>query len=254
MVNIGTPCLVFSTLIETKLQTATFLTVGAAAAASVLIFYAVYYVVLTAVGLSRRSFLSPLVYGNVGNMGLPLCLLAFGQQGLAYAIAYFTVSAVSLFTIGAAISAGATSIGTLARLPILYAVVAALVVMVTGVPVPDWIGHTTHILGGLTVPLMLITLGVSLAGLQVRHLARAALLSVLRLGVGFVVGWGLAQAFGFHGAERGVLIIQCGMPVAVFTFLLAQKYDRHPEEVAGTVVVSTLMSFVTLPLVLAYVM
>ena len=252
--NIGTPCLVFFTLIDTRIDADAFLSMGAAAFASMVVFYAVYFIFLKAMKLSQKAFLSALAYGNVGNMGLPLCLLAFGDQGLALAIAYFTVNVILLFTVGVAVPAGATSPGALLRLPILYATLAALVFMATGWPVPEPVINTARILSGLTVPLMLITLGVSLAGLGVKRVPQAVLLSVMRLGVGFLVGWGLAEAFGFTGAERGVLILQCAMPVAVFNFLFAERYGNQPEEVAGMVVISTVMSFATLPFLLAFVM
>ncbi len=252
--NIGTPCLVFSTLIDSKMQTDAFLEMGAATAATTVAFYAIYYLFLKATKLSMKAFLSALVYGNTGNMGLPLCLLAFGDHGLALAIAYFTVNVLFLFTIGVAVPAGATSPGALLRLPILYATLAALVFMSTGWHVPDFVTNTARILGGLTVPLMLITLGVSLAGLGVKRLPRAAVLSAMRIGVGFLVGWGGAEVFGFEGVARGVLIVECAMPVAVFNFLFAERYNNQPEEVAGMVVISTLLSFASLPFLLAFVM
>jgi predicted permease len=252
--NIGTPCLVFFTLVDTKLQVDAFFTMGAATAASMVVFYAVYFTFLKAMKLSQKAFLSALAYGNVGNMGLPLCLLAFGDAGLALAIAFFTVNVILLFTIGVAVPAGATSPGQLLRLPILYGAAAALAFIATGTPVPDFVVNTTRILGGLTVPLMLITLGVSLAGLGVKSIPRAMLLSVMRLGVGFLVGWGMAEVFGFEGVERGVLILQCAMPVAVFNYLFAERYGNQPEEVAGLVVISTVMSFATLPFLLAFVL
>lgn len=252
--NIGTPCLTFFTLVDTKIEIDAFLTMGAATAVTMVAFYAIYFVFLKVMKLSQKAFLSALAYGNVGNMGLPLCLLAFGENGLALAIAYFTVNVLCLFTIGVAVPAGATSVGALLRLPILYAVGAALVFMFTGWAVPEWIYNTTRILSGLTVPLMLITLGVSLAGLGVKSVPRAVLLSVMRIGVGFLVGWATAEAFGFTGAERGVLIVQCAMPVAVFNFLFAERYGNQPEEVAGSVVISTVLSFATLPFLLAFVL
>ncbi len=252
--NIGTPCLVFSTLIETRIEPDAFLSMGWAAALSMAVFYPVYYLFLRAAKLSQRAYLSALTYGNVGNMGLPLCLLAFGDHGLALAIAYFTVNVLLLFTAGVAVPAGAANPGALLRLPILYGVVLAMVFLFGGYEVPDWTLNTTKILGGLTVPLMLITLGVSLAGLGIQGMKLATVLSVMRLGVGFIVGWGLAEVLGFTGTERGVLILQCAMPVAVFNFLFAQRYDQQPEKVAGSVVISTLISFATLPALLAFVM
>ena len=70
---------------------------------------------------------------------------------------------------------------------------------------------------------------------------------------GFLIGFGMAQLLGFSGVARGVLILQCAMPVAVFNYLLAQRYDRSPEQVASVVVVSTLLTAVTLPLLLPFV-
>ena len=76
----------------------------------------------------------------------------------------------------------------------------------------------------------------------------------MRLLSGFVVGWAAAEMFGMDGAARGELILQCAMPVAVFNYLFALQYNNQPEEVAGTVVISTALSFLTLPLLLWYVM
>ncbi|MEK9672896.1 MAG: AEC family transporter [Rhodospirillaceae bacterium] len=252
--SVGTPCLVFDTLIRTRIEPDAFLTMGLASVLSMAIFYPVYSLYLRAIGWSQRAFLGALTYGNVGNMGLPLCLLAFGEHGLALAIAYFTVNVLFLFTCGVAVSAGAGSPGQLLKLPILYAVTLAMLFIFGGIEAPAWLTNTTKILGGLTVPLMLITLGVSLAGLNVTGFRVATAISLMRLGVGFAAGIGLAELLGLEGAERGVLILQCAMPVAVFNFLFAQRYNQQPERVAGSVVISTIISFATLPFLLAFVM
>ena len=136
------------------------------------------------------------------------------------------------------------------KIPLVWAVLAALAVKFSGVEVFGWLFKTLELLGGFAIPLMLITLGVSLAGLKIASLPRAVWLSAFRLLIGFAVGWGLAQGFGFEGAARGVLIIECAMPAAVFNYLFAQTYDNHPEEVASIVLVSTALSFMTLPALL----
>jgi predicted permease len=136
--------------------------------------------------------------------------------------------------------------------PLLYALAAALVFMVTETTPPDWVNATTDLLGDITIPLMLITLGISLARLKVASVARSLVLSLLRLVMGFAVGVALAAALGLEGAARGVLIIQLSMPVAVFNYLFAQRYQTAPEEVAGMVILSTGLSFATLPLLLWY--
>ncbi|MBT3307038.1 MAG: AEC family transporter [Alphaproteobacteria bacterium] len=253
-VNIGTPCLAFYTLTSTNLEPDSFNRMAAATGVTMIAFVVLYVPVLKVAGLSQRAFLPALTFGNVGNMGLPLCLLAFGEQGLALAISYFAINVIVMFSFGVAVAAGAASWRQLARLPVIYAILGALVFLYTGATPPDWVSSTTRLLGGLTIPLMLITLGVSLAGLGIQSLPRSLGLSVLRLLSGFAIGWATAEGFGMEGAARGVLIIQCAMPVAVFNYLFALRYNNQPEEVAGTVLLSTALSFLTLPALLLFVM
>jgi len=190
------------------------------------------------------------VFPNTGNMGLPLCLFAFGQQGLALAIIIFTLTATLQFTAGVAIASGSLSFRRILGMPLIYAVVLSVLVVATGWTLPQWLANTIQLLGGLTIPMMLLALGVSLARLRVTTFGRAALLTVVRLAGGVAIGFAVATIFGLSGAARGVLIIQAAMPVAVFNYLFAQYYSREPEQVAGMVVLSTAASFVILPVLL----
>ena len=72
--------------------------------------------------------------------------------------------------------------------------------------------------------------------------------------MGVAVGFAVAAVFNLDGAARAIVIIQSAMPVAVSSYLFAEKFNRKPEEVAGMVVVSTAVSFVTLPLLLLAVL
>ena len=69
--------------------------------------------------------------------------------------------------------------------------------------------------------------------------------------MGAVAGFALASLFGFSGAERIAFVLQCTMPVAVYNYLFAQMYNNNPEDVASLVIVSTVLSVATTPLVLA---
>lgn len=251
---IGTPCLVFSTLTNVEIEQAAFTQMALGTAVTVISFGVFGAVILRPFGLHLPTYLPPVVWANMGNMGLPLCLFAFGQEGLALAITYFAVNVVMLFTIGVAVSAGSFSITKLLKLPFIYSVAAALVFMLTDAEVPRWVANTTDLLGGLTIPLMLIMLGVSLASLKIASMKRATAISVLRLVLGFLVGWGTAVALGMEGAARGVLILEAAMPVAVYNYLFAMRYNRAPEEIAGMIVISTVISFATLPALLVFVL
>ena len=254
MTNIGAPCLVFSSLLRVTVDPADLVLMAGMALMALGMFAVFGGGALKVAGLSGRAFLPPLVFANNGNMGLPLALLAFGETGLALAIAYFTTVVVIHFTIGVGYVSGAASLTAMLRIPVLYAVAAALAFMVTGTRVPSWLTNTTGLLGDMTIPLMLITLGVSLSLLRVSGIATALSLSALRLVMGFCVGVGLAWAFDLEGAARGVVILQSSMPVAVFNYLFAQRYDRSPDVVAGLVVVSTALSFLSLPFLLWFVL
>ena len=248
--NVGAPCLVGSTLTRLPLDLGSLAEIGFASLAAFASFAVIGIVVLKAARLSLRSFLPSIMFPNAGNMGLPLCLFAFGDAGLALAIIYFALSSVLNFTVGVALASGSFAPGRILRLPLIYVVVAGLALAAFHVRLPAWIGNSLQLLGGLTIPIMLMALGVSLAQLKVANLKRSFGLALLRVAGGAAVGVALAWAFGLSDRARGVLIIQSGMPVAVFNYLFSAVYNRAPGEVAGMVLLSTLISFASLPLLL----
>lgn len=252
--TIGAPCLVFHTLANLSLGTTAIATMAAATVAVLAACALTGFLILHLAGLSQRAFLPTLIFPNSGNMGLPLCYLAFGDVGMALAVAVFAVYCAAQFTIGISLASGSVSLRMLARVPLLYAVPLALVFVLTDTRPPAWINATTELLGGLTIPMMLITLGVSLAGLGLGSAGQGLMLAALRLGLGFVFGVAVAAAMGLDGVARSVLIVEAAMPIAVFNYLFAQRYRTAPGEVAGAVVSSTALSFVTLPALLWYVL
>ncbi|MBO6836706.1 MAG: AEC family transporter [Alphaproteobacteria bacterium] len=254
IVFVGSPCLVFSTLMESGVDIGL---LGQIAGIAILAHAAALtmgFLALKAGGYPLRAFLPSLMLPNTGNMGLPLCLFAFGDIGLALGIAYFTISALLQFTVGISIAAGGMSVKRALSTPHIYVVSLAVLLLWTGTTLPEWVSNTVHLIGQFTIPLMLLFLGVSLARLTVQGVGRAVILSVVRIGGGLAVGVLLVWAFGLTGPAAGVVLIQSSMPVAVFNYLFAQYYDNSPAEVAGLVVVSTAISFATLPFLLAFVL
>ena len=251
---VGAPALVFSTLAGTTLSFDAAARMTVACVACLLATAAVAALVLRLAGMPLRVYLPSLMFPNVGNAGLPVCLFAFGQQGMTLAMVFFTVTSIGQFTLGPAIAAGHLDLKKLLRVPLLHAVAAAMVVLALGLTVPLWLSNTLNLVSGLTIPLMLLSLGVALAEFRAANLGRAAALSLLRLGLGAACGWAAASAFGLDGAARGVVVIESSMPAAVFNYLFARMYGNRPDEVAGVILVSTLMSVITLPLILTAVM
>lgn len=251
---IGVPCLVFTTLVHAAIDLDALARMAGATFAALSVMGVIGYAILRFWGQSVRAFLPALVFPNTGNMGLPLALLAFGEEGMALAVAYFTVCIILQFTVGVAVSSGVTSPMALMRVPAIYAVILALLFKATATEVPLWAGNTIELLSGFTIPLMLITLGISLQQLKVSALGKSLIMAMIRLLMGFAVSLALADMLGFEGAMKGVLIVQSSLPVAVFNYLFAARYNTDPEAVAGTVVLSTLMSFATLPFLMWFVL
>tara|TARA_Y100001934_G_scaffold252201_2_gene316068 strand:- start:4823 stop:5710 length:888 start_codon:yes stop_codon:yes gene_type:complete len=252
--NVGMPCLIFSTLTRVDVDPLVFVDMAWASLATHVAFAVIGALVLRAARLPLPVYLNGMVYPNAGNVGLPLCLYAYGELGLALSTAWFTVDSVMVATLGVWVASGKFSGRDLVRAPLLYAALGAVLFLVSGNKPPVWLANTTGLISGLAIPLLLFMLGVALATLRVANIRRAFWLSILRLGMGFVIGVVAADLFDFEGVERGVLIINCALSVGVVNYLISQFYDQEPDEVAAMVVVSGFISIVTLPLLLAYVL
>ena len=246
----GTPCLIFYSLSSVELLPNTLLDIGLAALFANIAFIIIGALVLALFRLPHRVYLQSLSWPNVGNVGLPLCYFAFGEAGLALGVTFFAIYVVFQMTVGVAFVSGTFSLMALLKIPIVPATILAALFLFTDLQTPEPLYNTTKLIGDLTIPLMLLTLGVSLARLRVRHLKTAFFLSALRLGMGLGVGVALVYLMNLSGPSAGVVILQCSMPVAVFCYLFAQVYDQQPEEVAGIVVVSTILGFFFLPVLL----
>lgn len=251
---LGTPCLIFYSLSSVQLLPNTLLNIGLAALLANIAFIIIGALVLALFKLPHRVYLQSLSWPNVGNIGLPLCLFAFGEEGLALGVTFFAIYVVFQMTVGVAFVSGTFSPMALFKLPIVPATIVAAFFLFTDFQTPAPLYNTTKLIGDFTIPLMLITLGVSLARLKVKHLKTAFFLSALRLGMGLGVGVVLVYAMNLSGPSAGVVILQCSMPVAVFCYLFAQVYDQQPEEVAGIVVVSTILGFFFLPVILWHIL
>lgn len=250
VVNIGTPMLVLSTLTRAGL---TMESLGTAFGYGVLMHVCTGLAGLAVLLLMKKdlpSFTPTFIFGNTGNMGLPLCLFAFGNDGLALAIAIFAITAVSQFTIGLTIASGNFDPKKLAKSPMVWSVLIAVVLIWQDVTLPLFLSNTIKLVGDFTIPIMLISLGVSLARLRVRQFGASIFLAVMRFAISLAVGVAIVEVFGLTGILRGVVIVQAAMPAAVTNYLLAAYYRRDAESVAGIVMITTVISFIALPFIL----
>jgi malate permease and related proteins len=252
--TLSLPCLIFVSLMQTRIDPAALTALSLASIASYAIVTVVFLILVRALRLESRTYSAPLIFGNTGNLGLPLALFAFGETGLSYAIIVFAIMAFWSYTFGIWLVAGAGSLGRVLREPLMWGTVLGGIFLWQGWQTPTFLTNTLQLVGQMAIPIMLITLGVAVARLSGRGLAWAALLSAVKLVLCIAIAWSVGRYFELDPTAFGVLVLQVATPVAVTSYLLAEKYGADSASVAGLVVASTLMSVGALPLILAAVL
>ena len=251
--TLGVPCLIFTALMETEIDP----TALTALSLATLVAYATVAlgsgILVLAARLERRTFLSPLIFGNTGNIGLPLALFAFGAEGLGYAVVVFAIMAVMSFTVGLWIVAGGGNPLRVVKEPMVAATILGLIFLWQDWQTPVFLTNTLELIGQTAIPLMLITLGVAVARLSPGSLGQSVWLSVAKAAICVPAAWATGLWFGLEPVPFAVLVLQVATPVAVTSYLLAEKYGADSDAVAGLVVVSTVLSVGLIPVLLAFV-
>ena len=250
VILVATPALIFSTLASTNVSGEAVGTMALSAILCVIVAGGLGLLVLKLAGMPFRSFLPALMMPNTGNIGLPLVFLTFGQDGLKLAASYFFVIALLQHSVGISISAGSYRLSQLLRQPLIYAVAGVLIVISTGIEVPVVILTTTKMLGGMMIPAMLILLGSSLASLSVSDLKPAVVVAIARLAIGLFAGLFVIMILSLEGAVAGSVFLLATMPTAIVTYVFAERYQTDSAQVAGSVLLSTLLTFACLPVLL----
>ena len=249
VLNVTMPAFLFHTLATSVVPISSLWEMAFATLVIHVVFSAIAVLTLKLSGKDWRLCISYVV-GNTGNLGLPVCFFAFGEEGLAYAMTFFSIQCILLFSLGDAIYAGSINFQRMLRSPILHAIWVGVVVRVLDWQPPELIMNSTSLLGQIVIPLMLITLGVSLAGMRASMLHMTVFWSFIRTAMAIAIGFSVAELLGLEGIARGVLIIETVVPVAVFNYLLAIKHGRDSSEVSGMILVTHIGAIFYLPFVL----
>lgn len=249
--QVATPALIFSVLSRIEVDPVAFRNLAFAAIALYALIGLGALALTRLARLERRVYLAPMIFGNTGNVGLPIALFAYGEQGLAFAMVIFAVSAALSFTIGIWIVTGEASPLEMLKQPIFHASALGILFASQGWRTPGVIETTLSLVGQIAIPMMLITLGVAVAQLSVRGVGRAVWVSLAKAALCAAAALAVARGFALAPMASGALILQAVMPVAVTNYMLAARYGAHPEVVAGLVVVSTLVAILVVPTALA---
>ena len=209
------------------------------------------------------AFVLSTSFVNAGNYGLPLSLFAFGEKGLELAVVVFVVTSILMFTVGVFIACNGggglrQAARSAVRLPLIYAVVAAVTVKLTGVVVPQPIFQGVDLMSQAAIPAMLIVLGMELAcsdfHQSLANWKLVSLSSVIKLLFPILLVVLVSEAIGLEGLARNVTLIQASMPTAVFIVILTVKFGGDSRFVTSAVVLSTMVSIATLTLLLSFML
>ena len=202
--------------------------------------------------LSRRVYVPTIIFANNGNMGLPLILFAFGQEGFQIAVVCMVAMAVLHYTAGVALVSPRGAVVQIFRLPLIYAAVGGMWINFGGHEIPLFLDRAVTLLGDMAVPGMMFVLGYRLSECAVSNFWVSSLFGVSRVAVGLAAALAVVPFFSVSDLAAKVMVLQCAMPTAVTCLVLAEKYDAEPEKVASVIAVGTVVSFVLLPTIISY--
>ena len=195
--------------------------------------------------------LPPFMMPNTGNMGFPICLFAYGFEGLGVAAAITALIILFHFTVGVFLADRRFSLDIILKSPAFYTIIISVLLLYFDTELPVFIENTTFLLMYATIFLILMSLGIALTRLKVFSFKRSLISSIARVILGPAVGFAIIYYFDLTGFAAGVLLIQCSMPSAILNFLVGSMYSpkENVDNVASMIFVSTVISFITIPII-----
>ena len=252
--NVGTPAMIFYTITTTGVTLSVFTEYFIYSLIIIGGFSLVGIVFLLLLKKDFVSELPPLILPNTGNMGIPICLFAYGTAGLGVASAIASVIILLHFTLGVLLAKKSFSFEILIKNMPIYGIIVSVIFLYFEWDVPGYLENTTFLLTYATIFLVLMSLGIALSRLKVVSWTHASILGAVRVIIGPLIGFGLIKFLNLNGFAAGVLLIQSCMPSAVLTYLVGSMYSERKvvDSVASVIVTSTIMSFITIPIVVYY--
>ena len=195
--------------------------------------------------------LPPFFLPNTGNMGIPICLFAYGSLGMGVAAAISSLVVLLHFTANIFLASKKFEIKIILKSPSTYAVIISVLFLYYDMEMPKFAINTVMLLGYTMIVLILMSLGVSLTQMKVFSIRSSLISSIGRVIVGPIIGFALIKIFNLSGYAAGVLLIQSAMPSAILTYLIASMYSpkKIVDNISSMIVVSTLMSLITVPII-----
>ena len=206
------------------------------------------------VGVQPKTLVPPMMFKNSGNLGIPLILLAFGEEYLPAALMMFIAENTLYVTIGFWIISPRTHLLSIIKQPMILATLLGLTIAIFQWQLPSWLVSAFQLLGDIAIPLMLFALGVRLVDLDWNGWRIGLIGTVLAPLFGLLAAAPLILLFHLSAEEQAMLWIFACLPPAILNYLLAERYQQEPDKVASIVLFANVGSIFIIPAVLYFVL
>jgi len=252
--EIFVPALVFSALADRSFDLAGHWAFALGAFLMIVGCGVVGWLVARASGIQAKVIVPTTMFNNSANLGLPVALLAFGQEGLAAAVVMFIVTNLVHFSFGNWYLDHHAKWWQAWRYPVILAAISGLAVGFAGVTIWEPLRVAIKMLGDVSIPLALFALGIRIAQSHPSALRIGVVGAIVRPVSGILLTWLFATMLGLQGTDKAILIIYGALPPAMVNYVFAERYNQHPDEVAAIVLIGNIAAVLVLPLVLAVVL
>jgi malate permease and related proteins len=252
------PALIFSFLVKNSISSTEMFQIVTSVLIFTLIMTILTIILMVLTGnkqLTNPSLLAT-VFPNTGNYGLPIILLAFGEDAFTLAIIIVVINFILMYSLGIYFasytnSSWKKSIKSLFSLPTTYATIAAIVVNAFQIHIPAFLLNPISMVGEVMIPLALILLGIQLSRTNIKGYISATIVSsALKILIAPIVIFAIVYLLGINGTLAKVLIIQNSMPTAVIMTIIAAEYKSGTDLVANTTFITTIASFFSIAVLL----
>ena len=201
-------------------------------------------------GYQWKTFVPPMMFNNSGNMGVPLIMLTFGSAALPAAVLLFAAENFLHFLLGQQMITQRWSIKVVFRNPMIMATVIGISVSVLQITIPEFIRLPIHMLGQVSIPLLLFSLGVRMLAIDFRDWRIGAVGAVVCPVSGLIIAMLFLQVVSVPAEQVPILLLISALPPAVLNFLVAERFDQEPQKVASIVLIANFASIAVIPVVL----
>ena len=199
-----------------------------------------------------KTFVPPMMFNNSGNMGLPLMLFAFGKESLPAAVVLFLIENFLHFSVGMKILNRDASLLAMLKIPMIFITIAGLVFSFMHWTLPPLLSTPIKMLGQISIPLMLFALGVRLIHIDWKDWKIGLVGAIVSPVSGLIFALPIGYLLNLSGIQYAMLIVFSALPPAVLNYMVAERFNQQPRQVASIVMLGNLGSIIVIPLVLAF--